>query len=221
MGPLATADFLKKLIEETPANCDQDHIPVIAYSVPQIPDRTSAILGHGESPLPHMLKGIHILKHAGAEAIAIACNTAHYWYDELLEQGGVPIMHIADAACAGFAGRTVKRVGLMATSGTVAAGFYQTRMRDLGVECVLPSNADQSALVVPAIEFIKGNELVQAHELAIRAARNLLDSGAQAVIMGCTELPLAIEYRSTAVSAQCIDATRALAIACVKWWQNN
>ncbi len=112
MGPLATVDFLQKLIEETPASRDQDHIPVIAYSVPQIPDRPLAILGKGESPLPHMLEGIHTLKRAGAQAIAIACNTAHYWYDDLVLQGGLPILHIADAACrrgASTTGRVQRR----------------------------------------------------------------------------------------------------------------
>lgn len=66
MGPLATVDFLQKLIEETPARRDQEHVPVIAYSVPQMPERPPAIIGQGESPLPHMLDGIRTLKRAGA-----------------------------------------------------------------------------------------------------------------------------------------------------------
>src|SRR5688572_3963986 len=99
MGPLATVDLLQKLIEETPATRDQDHVPFVAYSVPQIPDRPSAILSGAESPLPHMLAGIATLKNAGAGTVAIACNTAHYWYDDLVQQGGLPILHIADAAC--------------------------------------------------------------------------------------------------------------------------
>lgn len=221
MGPLATVDFLQKLIEETPASRDQEHVPVVAYSVPQIPDRPSAIMRQGESPLPHMLQGIRTLKGAGAQAIAIACNTAHYWYDDLLAEGGVPILHIADAACAAFGERKVQRVGLLATLGTVAAGFYQTRLGELGIECVLSSDADQHTLVLPAIEYIKRNDPLKAHALATRAARNLLDAGAQNVILGCTEIPLAIEYQPSEASCRCIDATRALASACVKWWQNH
>jgi aspartate racemase len=219
MGPLATVDFLKKLIEETPARCDQEHIPVIAYAVPQIPDRPLAITGRGESPLPHMLEGIHTLKRAGAQAVAIACNTAHYWYDDLVQQGGLPILHIADAACAAFAAQSVQRIGLLATTGTVAAGFYQARLSTRGIECLVSSDDDQHALVLPAIECVKRNDLAQAHTLAIRAARHLLDSGAQAIVMGCTEIPLAIEYQPADVSSRCIDATRALARACVAWWR--
>ena len=217
MGPLATVDFLQKLIEETPARRDQEHIPVIAYSVPQIPDRPPAITGNGESPLPQMLEGIHTLKRAGATAIAIACNTAHYWYDDLLAQGGLPIIHIADAACAALGEPAVRRVGLMATDGTIAAGFYQSRLQARGLECLLNDAEDQRTLVLPAIEHVKRTELAQAHALASRAAQHLLDRGAQAIIMGCTEIPLAIEYQTSAVSGHCIDATRALARACVAW----
>ena len=220
MGPLATVDFLQKLIEETPAERDQDHIPVIAWSVPQIPDRPAAITGTGESPLPHMLAGMYTLKRAGATMVAIACNTAHYWYEELL-QAGLPILHIADAACAAVADKPYRRIGLLATNGTIAAGFYQARMAARGVVCVLPDEATQRELVLPAIEHVKRAEIAQANALATRAAVHLLDSGAEAIIMGCTEIPLAIEHSASNVTPLCIDATRALARACVTWWQNG
>ncbi len=219
MGPLATVDFLHKLIEETPAAGDQDHIPVIAYSVPQIPDRPSAIAGNGESPLPHMLRGIHTLKTTGATAIAIACNTAHYWYYDLVQQGGLPILHIADAACSALAGPSLRQAGLLATEGTVAAGFYQTRLAARGVRCLTSSAEAQRTLVLPAIECVKRNELAQAHTLALAAAQQLLDGGAQSIIMGCTEIPLAIEFQASDIRPRCIDATRALARACAAWWR--
>jgi aspartate racemase len=218
MGPLATADFLKKLVEETPALCDQDHIPVVAYSVPQIPDRSRAISGQGESPLPYLLEGIDTLKHAGAQGVAIVCNTAHYWYDDLVQQGGLEILHIADAVCAALTG--VQRVGLIATSGTVTAGFYQSRFAARNIDCVIGSESDQATLVSPAIECVKRNDLAQAHNLATRAVRCLLAQGTpgpEAVVLGCTEIPLAIAHQPSEVSGRCVDATRALARACVAW----
>lgn len=218
MGPLATVDFLQKLIEETPAGRDQDHIPVIAYSVPQIPDRPAAITGNGESPLPHMLEGIQTLKRAGANAVAIACNTAHYWHDDLVRQGGLPILHIADAACAALPPNNIQRVGLLATQGTLAAGFYQSRFRERHFDCVLSSDDEQQMLVLPAIDGVKRNDLAAAHALATQAARRLIERGAQVIVMGCTEIPLAIEHQPSDVSVYCIDATRALARACVAWW---
>lgn len=219
MGPLATVDFLGKLIAETPATRDAEHIPVVVYSVPQIPDRPRAILENGESPLPAMLKGIRTLKAAGAACIAIPCNTAHYWYDDLVREGGLPILHIAEAACAQFAARSIRAetVGLIATQGTLAAGFFQERLGALGYRCIVNTAADQESLVLPAIERVKRNELPQAHALIVRAAQNLHAQGAQAIILACTEIPLALEHEATDIAGVCVDATRALAQACVAW----
>src|SRR3984957_17040550 len=97
MGPLATVDFLAKLIEETPARVDQDHGPVIVYGVPQIPPRVPAILGGGESPLPAMIAALKPLRDAGAEAIPTPSKPAHFGYEPMQEAAGVPILHIVDA----------------------------------------------------------------------------------------------------------------------------
>lgn len=219
MGPLATADFLAKLVAETPAVRDQDHIPYVAWSVPQIPDRPTAILHGGASPLPQMLRGIAALKQAGATTIAIACNTAHYWHDDLVREGGLPILHIADAVCDMLVERGIASgtVGLLGTDGTVKAGFFQQRFAVRGLDCVLSSREDQDQLVLPAIAAVKANDLPRAHVLAVRAVANLMGCGAQAVVLACTETPLAIDYAGSPVSACCIDATRALARACVAW----
>jgi len=222
MGPLATVDFLGKLVDETPARRDAEHIPIIVYSVPHIPDRARAILEAGESPLPAMLAGIRTLKGAGATCIVIPCNSAHYWYDDLVREVGLPILHIADAACGQFAARGVQAntVGLIATKGTLAAGFFQQRLDACGYRCITNTARDQDALVLPAIESVKRNDVGGAHALVVRAAQNLHDQGAQAIVLACTELPLAFEYAPTAIAAICIDATRALARASVAWWQS-
>lgn len=219
MGPLAAADFLAKLVAETPATRDQEHIPYVAWGVPQIPERPAAILHGGESPLPQMLHGIAALKQAGATVVAIACNTAHYWHDDLVQQGGLPILHIADAVCDMLADRGIKtgKVGLLGTDGTIKAGFFQRRFAARGLDCLLSSRADQDQLVLPAIAAVKANDLPRAHGLAVDAVTRLLDGGAQAVVLACTETPVAIDYADSAVNTRCIDATRALARACVAW----
>lgn len=219
MGPLAAADFLKKLVEETPAQRDQEHIPYIAWGVPQIPDRPPAITGNGESPLPQMLEGVLQLRRAGATAIAIACNTAHHWHAELEREGGLPILHIADAVCSELEARGIRggRVGLISTEGTVRAGFYQQRFSACGLEFLPSRREDQDRLVLPAIAAVKANDLPLAHRLAITAVSRLRDDGAQAVVLACTETPVAIDHAPHPVAAHCIDATRALARACVAW----
>lgn len=222
MGPLATVDFLEKLIAETPATRDADHVPVVVYSVPQIPDRPAAILSDGASPLPAMCHGIRTLKAAGAVQIAIPCNTAHYWYDALAREGGVPILHIADAACEALAElpRAIRTVGLIATRGTIAAGFFQQRLAARGLECLLNAESDQAERVLPAIEAVKRGDVSAAHALAVHAARNLMDAGADAVLLACTEIPPAIGHAPSDIAPTCVDATRALARACVAWWKS-
>ncbi len=219
MGPLAAADFLKKLAEETPAQRDQEHIPYVAWGVPQIPDRPSAILGHGESPLPQMLEGVRQLRRAGATAIAIACNTAHHWHAELEREGGLPILHIADAVCSELDARGIHggKVGLISTEGTVHAGFYQDRFAKHGLDCMPSRREDQDSLVLPAIAAVKANDLARAHQLAIAAVSRLHAAGAQAVVLACTETPVAVDFAEHPVAVHCIDATRALARACVAW----
>jgi|LNFM01.2.fsa_nt_gb aspartate racemase len=219
MGPLAAADFLAKLAEETPATSDQEHIPYVAWGVPQIPDRPAAILGSGASPLPQMLRGIAALKLAGAQAIAIACNTAHYWHDDLLREGGLPILHIADAVCDLLAERgiTAGRIGLIGTEGTLQAGFFQQRFAARGLGCIVSSAEDRQQLVLPAIAAVKANRLPLAHTLAVQAVLRLHESGARAVVLACTETPLAIDHVHSAATPLCIDATRALARACIAW----
>lgn len=223
MGPLATVDFLHKLIEETPAQRDQDHIPVVVYSVPQIPDRPAAIVGDGPSPLPAMLEGVRVLKQAGAAALAIPCNTAHYWYDDIVRAAGVPVLHIADAACAELDRRRLgaRRVGLMGTDGTIAGGFLQARFAARGLDAVLNTAEEQAQWVLPAIAGVKRGELDGAHRLVMQACAALEARGAQAIVLACTEIPIAVAHAASRYEAISVDATRALAQACVRWARDS
>ena len=220
MGPLATADFYAKLIAQTPAARDQEHVPVVIYAVPQVPDRTAALLEGGASPLPTLHTGIRTLVAAGAQAIAIACNTAHAWYEELAAASPVPILHIADAAAAAavrIAGPGT-RLGLVATTGTLAAGFYPRRLAARGFECAAPTEAEMRELVMPGIGKVKAGAIDAGGRLLERAVGALLERGAGAVVLGCTEVPVALDRISSPLGTRCVDATAALAGACVEWW---
>lgn len=218
MGPLATVDFMRKVIEATPARSDQEHLPMIVYSVPQVPDRTAAILEGGESPLPAMLRGIEVLARSGAQAVAIPCNTAHYWYDELVRRGRLPILHIADAACAALERHGVRgaAVGLLATSGTLAAGFYQQRLAARGYHPLVPEAHEQADLVMAGIREVKAGALERARKALGQAAHRLVARGARAIVLACTEVPIALDPGDTP-PAPLVDATQALADSCVEW----
>ena len=216
MGPLATVDFLRKLVERTPATRDQDHVPLVIYSVPQIPERVPAILSGAESPLPAMLTGLRMLERAGAKAIAIPCNTAHYWYEDLQRESSVPVLHIADAACAQL-GDGVVNVGLLGTAGMLAAGFYQQRLAARGYQCLVNPQEEIDKWVAPGIGMVKAGELRAGGALLQQALAALIDRGAQSVILACTETPLGLDAMAAPQLSACIDATIALADACIQW----
>jgi len=223
MGPLATVDFLHKLVDRTPARADHEHIPFVVHSVPQLPDRMQAIFDGGASPLPKLIEAIETLRGAGAVCIAMPCNTAHYWYDEFAPAAKIPFLHIADAALAALAAhqQPVACLGLLGTRGTLRAGFYQKRFAERRVECIISSPGDQEKLVDPAIKAIKANDLRRATPLIERAAERLLEQGASSVVLGCTEIPVVLRQFHPALAARCVDVTVALAEACIDWWQQH
>jgi aspartate racemase len=219
MGPLATVDFLKKLIAATPAERDQDHIPVVVYSVPQVPDRVGPILrDEGESPLPAMTEGVRTLEAAGAGCIVIPCITAHHWYDELCQAATVPIIHIADATCAALANQGIRgEIGLLATTATFRSGFFQRRLEAAGLRAVLPAEDVMQELVLPSIASVKRHDMTTARRLASEAVARLLTHGPQTVVLACSELPAALEGAAPALTARCVDTLAALAQACLAW----
>lgn len=223
MGPMATADFLRKLVDRTPASADNEHIPTIVHSVPQLPDRIKAIFDGGPSPLPDLLEAIETLRAAGAICIAMPCNTAHYWYDQFAPAAKVPFLHIADTALAAIstANPAGARLGLVGTRGTLTAGFYQQRFTACRVDCIMSTSDEQESLVDPAIEAVKANDLARATPLIEQAVEQLLARGAMSVVLACTEIPVVLDRFKPALAARCVDVTVALADACIEWWRSH
>ncbi|THF65182.1 cysteate racemase [Pseudothauera rhizosphaerae] len=222
MGPLATVDLLAKIIEETPATFDQDHVPVVAHNVAQIPDRQRFVAGTGPSPLPAMLAGIARLDAIGAGCIAIPCNTAHIWFDELAAGSRAPLIHIADAAAEDLHdGAPVTRVGLLATQGTLRAAFYQNRFAARGILALTNSDEEFDTLFTPGCYAVKAGDLPRAARLLGEAAAHLAERGAERLVLACTEVPPALARLDATTLPPQVDATRALARACVRWWQEH
>jgi aspartate racemase len=221
MGPAATVDFLAKLIRLNPARRDQDHLPLIVLSDPRVADRVGPIVaGRGPSPLPALLAGLRTLERAGAQAIAIPCHTAHHWYPELAAATVLPILSMIDATLAELARLDVPPgpLGLLATEATLKAGLYQQRLAAAGHPPLIPAPAIMEKNVLPAIALIKQGRAAEAAPLLARALAHLNAAGAAHVLLACTELPLALP---AAPLPGCIDATEALARACLAWWQGR
>ena len=220
MGPLATADFMVKLVSATPAATDQEHIPVVVYSVPQTPDRAKAILTDGAvSPVPAMLDGLRTLEAAGAEAIAIPCITAHYWFDELCAASAVPLLHITDAIDVELRARNAsgERVALLGTEGTLKGGHVELQLSKAGYDVVLPTDAQLRRYVLPSIAAVKGGDLTVALEHASQVVTQLEADGLAHVVLACTELPTALAGATATLKASCVDTVGALARYCVEW----
>jgi len=220
MGPLAGADFLARLTLATPAARDQDHVRAVLWSDPTVPDRTEAALAGGPSPLPAMLAGVRVLERAGAGCLAIPCNTAHLWADEIAAATALKLIHIVDAAAVALASRGIEggTVGLMGTAATLRLDLYQGRLAARGYACLVPDEAEMGSLVTPAIARIKANDVGGAAAPLLAVARRLADRGAAAVVLGCTEIPLALRGPDAAASGiLLIDTIDALARAALAW----
>jgi len=221
MGPLATVDFMRKVVAHTPSRTDQDHVPVVIASIPQIPDRTAAFKGTGPSPLEALVCSGRRLIEAGAELIVMPCNTAHLWYSDIQRALGTPMLHIVDAALADVwkaKGRHT-RVGLLATEATVASGLYEQRAAVTAerhqLEWILPTDFEMQAWIAPAILGVKAGDTAEASNYLVQASNALVERGASLIVMGCTEIPLALQQREVGVPL--VDATDALARRLVKW----
>lgn len=221
MGPLATADFFSKVLAATPAGGDAEHVPMLILSDPRIPPRPPAILGDGESPLPALRVARDRLLGAGATALAMPCNTAHFWYAELAAECPVPFLSIIDASC-GEVESLVARgdaVGIIGTWATLAAKLFDARLVALGYVPIVPDDETISGIVSPAIEQVKQGHAADGGRLLAPVVEQLLAGGAKAVILACTEVPLALDAIDSPLRVRCVDSTAALARACVNYWR--
>ena len=211
MGPLATADLLEKMIRSADAAADQQHAHIIADCNTDIPDRTAAILSGGEDPLPQLVRSCMHLEAAGANVLVMACNTAHYFYDRLQPFINVPMLHMPreTAKRAHELGDT--RCALLATDGTVRAGIYDKAFAAEGIELLKPDAEGQRAVMDMIYSGVKAGR----HDYDTAAVHRALDSlkaqGAQAFILGCTELPIA--FADYGFDEETIDPTQILAEA--------
>jgi aspartate racemase len=197
MGPEASAYFFGQLIQAATAASDQDHVPVILYSLPQTPDRTAAILHGGPSPLPHLRRGLKALSRAGADFAVMSCISAHYFYPRLAARSPLPLLNLLEETLAEVMKlRPAHRsIGLIATTGAVRSGIVSAMFAPAGIEVIVPSARDQKRVMTA----IYGKNGVKAgvtegrpREILLEVARELVRRGAGAVMAGCTEVPLVL-----------------------------
>jgi aspartate racemase len=216
MGPLATVDFMEKLVRLTPAERDQEHIPIIVANLPHIHDRSRAILGMGRDPLPQLLDGIDLLNHAGVGVIAIPCNSSHHWFEQLRVRSKVPLLHIAEASVAAVSKVGAVRVVIFGTRGALVSGFYQRALEAQGFDYFVPDTDGAQADVDICIREIKAGNFELGGAALSRACLAAARAGATVLIMGCTEIPIASRHADTA-GLMLVDSSLELARASVAY----
>lgn len=204
MGPEATLDCFGKIIRSTRAKKDQDHLRVIVDSNSKVPDRTAAVLGKGPSPVPALVESALLLARGGADFIIIPCVSAHVFLEEVRAQVDVPIVSMLDVVARAVveARPPIRTVGLLGTTGTIRAGRFERRLAREGMTVLVPDDASQER-VMAAIYDIKdlaparSRSTITAELVAVAEA--LISRGAQAIVAGCTEIPLALNQESLRV----------------------
>lgn len=216
MGPLAAARLFERIVILTEAYCDNQHIPMIIDNNTNIPDRTSHILNKGENPVSELVKSATRLENMGADAIIIACNTAHYYYDEIVRNVRIPVINMIEETAKYIRSHrpSVRCVGLLATEGTCRTGVYSRAFERFGLDIVIPTGEEQQHVTDVIYGIKKG-----IFDIDYKALKNVISAletrGAEVIVLGCTELPIAFSQHD--ICSCYVDSSEVLAMSAITY----
>lgn len=225
MGPAAGADFVRLFVQACARRMHELHLPVSDQAFPEhwlaqvpVPDRSNALDvpgPGGHQPLEPMLQAMGRLAALGARAVAIACNTAHAWHGAMQERfPQIEVLHVARETAQSLARSGVDEVGLLATTGTYRSGVYVQALTEAGVRCHLPLPAERELLMRGIYEGVKAGDLPLAQTCFVDVAQRLSGRhGLGALILGCTEIPLALQAVPGQPALRLVDPAAVLADA--------
>lgn len=218
IGPLASVYFADTIVNMTLAEKDQDHLPFFMYNNVFIPDRTDYILKKTDvNPLPFIIQGMNKLEDAGCDFAVMTCNTAHYFYDEIQSAVNIPIINMIESTVKYTAEKipSVKKIGVLATDGTIQSGVYKKVIESNGFECVTPCEDSQSKIMDIIYNQVKAGKTVD-FEGFMKVIQELRNKGCNGIILGCTELSVINRDNDlTQKNNDIIDAMQALARECI------
>lgn len=222
MGPEATANLYAEIVRLTPAKEDQDHLPTVIYSRPQVPDRTKCIESGSREIVPYLEEGVRRLERMGASLIAIPCNTVHYYHADMQKAVRVPVLNMITETVDAVEKQhpRCKVVGLLASNGTVRSKLYEVAFEARGIRVVYPATTCQQTCVMNAVYSIKaGGDKRRQADLLAKAADDVTGKGAQVIVLGCTEIPLAFDRSRARLPV--VNATEILALAAIREYQRG
>lgn len=215
MGPLATVELFKRIVLKTPAERDQDHPKIIIYNNPKIPDRTAFLLGKGTSPLPHLIEGAKKLEEWGADFIIMPCNTAHFFAQDIQREINIPLVSMIEETVKRIESLGLKKVGLLATDGTIKGMVYHRALLRRGIKIALPDREDQRRVMRAIYEGVKAGNLEWGREVMLRIAKNL-EKRSEGIIAGCTEVSVVLrrgDFGIPLIDPMDVIAEKAVALA--------
>jgi aspartate racemase len=219
MGPEATLDFFAKVLAHERAERDQEHLRLLIDNNPAVPNRNEAVAGTGPSPAPVLAEMARGLERAGAEFLVMACNAAHAFQREVEAAVAIPFLSIIEVTAEAALERVpgVRAVGVLGSSGCLDAGLYQTAFSRRGVTAPVPEG-EARARFMTLLYRIKGGDKGEAVRRGmLELADGLAQAGAEAIVAGCTEVPLVLgENDLTLPLLDSSDALAAAAVACAR-----
>lgn len=190
LGPLASSYFYELLTKMSDVHHDQEHLEIYLHSCPRIPDRTEYILDHRKpSPILELIQVAKKLEAAGVDMIAIPCITAHYFHEELSQAVDIPIIHLIQEVRNYILRKQVKKVGIMATDGTIQSQIFQKELKEYNIDCCIPSIEYQKDVMHIIYDNVKCGKAIEMN-CFYGIEKDLLLKGADLIILGCTELSI-------------------------------
>ena len=216
VGPDATVDFMAKIVAMTEAERDQDHLRMLVDHNPHVPNRQAAILAGGDDPGPALAEMALRLEAGGADFLVIPCNTAYVFEDAIIAATTIPLISIITESIAAIRERVpdASDIGVLATDGCLESGIYQSGIEAAGMTPVLPEPGELEQIMVLINSIKAGNQSKAAAAGMKSLAEALVHRGAQAIIAGCTEIPLVLA--DEAVTVPLVASTDALAMKTVR-----
>lgn len=225
MGPAAGADFVRLFVQACTQRMQRSGLSVRDQSYPEhwlaqvpVPDRSYALQdaqNGAHQPLEPMLQALGRLAALGARSVAIACNTAHAWHTPLQARfPQVEVLHMAQECAKRLAEQSVLQAALMATQGTYRVGLYERALKDAGLICHTPTETERERIMHGIYQGVKAGNMQLAQQCFAAVADSLVQRhGAIHLVLGCTEIPLALDRVQGLSKDQLLDPAQVLAEA--------
>lgn len=190
---MATCDLFHKILDASSAHKDQDYPRVVIDCNTSITDRTEAILHGGADPVPEMVKSAVKLQGMGADVLVMPCNTAHFFYDRVTSFIDIPLINMLEETAKQIQENGYRKVGLLATDGTIQSQVYKRVFDKYGIEMIIPDKEGQRSVMDIIYNGVKSNNYEIDTQEFKRTIDHMLAEGAETLVLGCTELPIAFE----------------------------